>query len=579
MSLSNLSPVGNHLWQSTLFVAAVWLLTLALRNNRAAVRYWLWLAASMKFLIPFSMLVDIGRRFAWLSAAAIEQPQFLTVVTEVGRPFGSSPNLSPLASPAPATNWIGLILAGVWLSGVIFGLVYWSLALRRTRALRRAATPLPVDLPVPVLSSPTRMEPGVFGIRNPVLVVPAGIVDRLPAAQLDAVLAHELCHVRRMDNLTAAIHMVVETIFWFFPLVWWIRTRLVLERERACDEAVIGSARDPLVYAEGILNVCKLYLESPLVCVSGVTGADLKRRIEIIMARRIARDLDSARKLLLVAAGIAALAAPLFIGLLNTPAGRAQSPDLDQPVSYVASIKENKSPEARTISEYSPGGRLSATAITVGALLRIAYRIQPYQLVGLPDSIGTRRYDIAARADDNPSPPQQALIRTLLKERFKMTVHNETREMPVFALVAARSDERLGTKLIKSSRDCVAYFAGPHPPPEPGRTPTCATRIGPGNLYGSAIPMTTLAASIAPFVGRFTVDKTGLAGGYDVELAWNPEQMSPGPSGAPSPDAPPNSAGPSIFTALQEQLGLKLVSDKAPVTVLVVDRLEQPSEN
>ena len=78
---------------------------------------------------------------------------------------------------------------------------------------------------------------------------------------------------------------------------------------------------------------------------------------------------------------------------------------------------------------------------------------------------------------------------------------------------------------------------------------------------------------------RFTVDKTGLAGGYDVELAWNPEQMSPGPSGAPSPDAPPNSAGPSIFTALQEQLGLKLVSDKAPVTVLVVDRLEQPSEN
>jgi uncharacterized protein (TIGR03435 family) len=135
----------------------------------------------------------------------------------------------------------------------------------------------------------------------------------------------------------------------------------------------------------------------------------------------------------------------------------------------------------------------------------------------------------------------------------------------------ARSDGRLGSKLIKSTFDCAAYFAGPHDPPQPGRTPTCATSIGPGTLRGKAIPMTQLASSLAPFAGRFTVDKTGLAGGFDVELTWTLEDAAS--IGAPNP------AGPSLFGALQEQLGLKLVADKAPVALVVVDRLEEPSAN
>src|SRR5881409_3678285 len=104
------------------------------------------------------------------------------------------------------------------------------------------------------------MEPGVVGLWRPIVLVPAGIDAQLTRAQLEAILAHELCHVRRRDNLTAAIHMVVETIFWFHPPVWWIRARLVEERERACDEAVLRMASDPQVYAEGILNVCRFYL-------------------------------------------------------------------------------------------------------------------------------------------------------------------------------------------------------------------------------------------------------------------------------------------------------------------------------
>src|SRR5437867_8414411 len=136
--------------------------------------------------------------------------------------------------------------------------------------------------------SESTLEPGILGIFRPVLLLPTGISNRLSDAQLKAIITHELCHVRRRDNLAATLHMLVEAVFWFHPLVWWIGARLVDERERACDEAVLSLGSEPHEYAQGILNVCKLYVESPLVCVSGVTGSDLKRRIHAILTERVA---------------------------------------------------------------------------------------------------------------------------------------------------------------------------------------------------------------------------------------------------------------------------------------------------
>jgi uncharacterized protein (TIGR03435 family) len=247
-----------------------------------------------------------------------------------------------------------------------------------------------------------------------------------------------------------------------------------------------------------------------------------------------------------------------------------------QPISYVASVKFNTDANPRSISEYSPGGRFTANAVMIGNLLRIAYRIQAYQLVGAPDWIGDKHFDISAKSDDSPAPSQQALLQALLKDRFKLEVHSETREMPVFALVVARSDERLGPRLTKSSFDCAAYMAGPRPLPQPGKTPNCGTNIGLGVLNGKSIPLSMLATSLASFAGRFTIDKTDLAGGYDVELKWTPDNI---PANLPPGFEPPDPLGPSIFTAVQEQLGLKLVTDKARVPVLVVDRLELPTAN
>jgi uncharacterized protein (TIGR03435 family) len=224
-----------------------------------------------------------------------------------------------------------------------------------------------------------------------------------------------------------------------------------------------------------------------------------------------------------------------------------------QPLSYVASVKPNNAADARGLSEYSPGGRFTATAVNVASLIRTAYRIQGYQLVGAPGWFATKRYDISAKADEIPAPTQQTLLRALLKDQFKIVVHEEVREMPVFALVLARSvltqnGGRLGPKLVKSDSDCAA----------------CGARSNSGSFSGKAVPISQLAASLAFFAGRFVIDKTGLTGGYDMELTWTPD----GAAG--------DADGPSLFTALQEQLGLKLVPERGPVNVLVVDRAAEP---
>ena len=150
-----------------------------------------------------------------------------------------------------------------------------------------------------------------------------GISARLDDAHVEAILAHEVWHVRRRDNLFAALHMLVEAIFWFHPAVWYLGTRLVEEREVACDEEVLELGSERQIYAESILKICEFCVGSPLACVSGVTGADLKRRIVRIMTSGATRKLDFTKKFLLGAAGFTALAVPVVFGLAHAMPWRA----------------------------------------------------------------------------------------------------------------------------------------------------------------------------------------------------------------------------------------------------------------
>jgi beta-lactamase regulating signal transducer with metallopeptidase domain len=315
----------NHLWQSTLFAVVAGLLAAALRKNRAQVRYWIWFSASLKFFAPFVLLMSLGTHLQWApSAHKMPTPPAVTFTLEqIAQPFSETLPLVPAARNS--REWIPIAVLGAWAFGFLGVALIRLQGWLRIRAAIRASTPMDISAPVEVRSSPGLLEPGVVGVFRPILLLPDGIARRLTPPQLESVLAHELCHVRRRDNLFAAVHMVVEAGFWFHPLVWWIGARLVEEREGACDEAVLSLGSEPRVYAEAILNVCKLYVESPLVCVSGVTGSNIKKRIEAIMTNRIVFRLNFGRKLALAVAGLAALTVPILVGMLNAPIVLGQS--------------------------------------------------------------------------------------------------------------------------------------------------------------------------------------------------------------------------------------------------------------
>jgi TonB family protein len=191
-------------------------------------------------------------------------------------------------------------------------------------------------------TSPALVEPSLVGIARPVLLLPRGIGERLTPAQLDAVIAHEIEHWRRRDNLTAALHMLVEALVWFHPLVWWIGARLVEERERACDEAVVAAGHDGRTYAEGILDVCEHYVESTLKCAAGVSGADLKRRVVEIGRNRVMSELPIVKKILLATFALAAVIVPIVLGAVS---GRALAQS-DPSIVPLVRIAPNYPPEA-----------------------------------------------------------------------------------------------------------------------------------------------------------------------------------------------------------------------------------------
>ena len=301
----------DHLWQSTLFAACIAALALLVRRQAARLRFALWLAASLKFLIPFSALVLLGR---WLLPPVLVPGPMLAALKPAALPFSAGP-MTIKAVPAVLA---GELLLGIWAAGMLFALGRTLWHMREMHLLLRDAADLDIAAPVPVKSAASFLEPGLVGIFRPVILLPAGLARNLTREELNAVLAHELTHLARRDNLTAALHMLVETVFWFHPLVWWISRRLVEERERACDENVLANGNAPLVYAESILKVCRYYVQTPLACTSGMSGPDLNVRLTAIMKGGEWEELPPPTILLLASLSAAALMLPVAAGMLGS---------------------------------------------------------------------------------------------------------------------------------------------------------------------------------------------------------------------------------------------------------------------
>jgi uncharacterized protein (TIGR03435 family) len=259
------------------------------------------------------------------------------------------------------------------------------------------------------------------------------------------------------------------------------------------------------------------------------------------------------------------------------------------PAFEVASVKPNQS-GSLAIQLNTPGpDRFTATNVPLRDLIRFAYDVQDTRLVGGPDWIRSERFDVVAKSEQpfpawgpaGPPMPLLLMLRTLLADRFGVVVHPETRELPVYELVVARADRKFGPEINPSKLDCENQAPGRRggPPPAPGNPaqPVCGMRIGPGQMVMGGTPMSQFATVLSNFVQRVVLDRTRLAGTFDFRLSWTPDRI---PQGAPLPGGPalppvdPN--GPSLFAALQEQLGLKLESTRTALDVLVIDRVERP---
>lgn len=396
------SALADHLWQSTWFALAACALAVLMRKDAAKVRYWIWFAASLKFVIPFSLLTLLGSQFV---VQARDEHALLPLVKDVVAPLTATIELEPIETNS------GRLLIVLWALGSAVILVRWCVHWLRARALVASSVPCASYAGVPLHRSTAILEPCVVGIREPVLLVPANLGAALSRQQFDAVIAHELWHVRRHDNLTASIHQVILALFWFHPLVWWIGGQLLATREHACDEGAIEEGSERSTYAQALLRVCEHSVQSRLTCVARAVGGDLKMRIRSIMAQRSLPRWWLARRTLLATMLIVCAAVPVAAG-----------------VTVVSLAKIHVAAGARSIRVAdgsgpsfinADGDHVYARNVSLRELIGRSHGLHARDVMGRYDWLDQPRYDIDLRSANGTTDPRR-LVADLLREQFNI---------------------------------------------------------------------------------------------------------------------------------------------------------------
>ena len=578
--MTNLDVValGNHLWQSTLFALVVGCLTLLLRKNGARARCLLWLAASVKFLVPFALLTAVGSQIPWPSSLVQRTgPALLSIAGQVAAQITQigAQGATTLTQVTPAANYGRLFLVAfgaIWGLGTLAVVARWFARWRVVRRALHESAPTSLAFVIPVRTSSAQLEPAVVGVLHPVLLLPEGLERYLSVDEMQAVLAHERCHVAWRDNLTATFHMLVEALFWFHPLIWWLGTRIVAERERACDEQVLAQGHASRSYAEGILKVCEHYLQSPLTSVAGIGGANLSERIEAIMKNRVIERLSAVRKMLLTLAISVTIAIPLALGALTSPEVSAQAVNPDANVSTLHNVQIQLAPvplpSIQPPGLFNPfgqmlqdGSRVQAVYL-LRAVIAAAYGVDPSQVVGM-DLSKEPVYLVTA---DNPWPDRPTATgeermaayrkslsalptvqRDTLSRYFGLAVKRERRQMPGYVLTIGPA----GSKL-EQDKDAPYWKEG--------------MGLSQGEIFAIKSPTGLIVRLLDGMFHAPVVDETGLKGTYDYKLRW-PESL---------PGATPEPA--TMAKALEEQLGLHLEAKPVTVDVINVVSLKSPEQ-
>jgi uncharacterized protein (TIGR03435 family) len=490
------------------------------------------------------------------------------------------------------TQFLPWVVA-IWLVGAIalwMRLIGgWVVAARMRSTLVRPAPPewqqtlnrlkarVGVTRPVRLLVSALVQAPAVVGWLRPVVLAPVGALAGLPSEQMEALLIHELAHIRRHDYLVNILQSITEALLFYHPAVWWVSGHIRTERELCCDDEAVSIGGDAFAYALALTEI-ESSRPARLHAAMAANGGSL--------ADRIGRLLGQSRPASRTLPGPGGMVGAT---LLVVTACAVFGQSADSPRFDVASIKLDTSALPRHIVRPLPGGGLHTENASVRMLMQNAYGLQSFQIVGGPAWIGSEGYNIDAKAEGSASQRQVFfMLQSLLEDRFKLKVHRETKELPVYALTAAKSGLKLprpkeGSCTSLTPDASTSYAGGRLPPPGEGRPPLA--RCGSVNvvllpsgarMQGGEIPMPEFIRMLSMVLGSTVIDKTGFTELFDVRLDFLPDETT---AALPPPPVPPDDPGSSILIAIQEQLGLKLESTKGPVEVLAIDHVERPAEN
>jgi bla regulator protein blaR1 len=610
VAATGLAALLNTLWCAGAVVGLTWVGLRYLPRVNAATRYWIWTAV-LGFLLVLPFLPGLVKQ---ARAVLVERPEATAVIeplarvpvpsasTQLSAPVTLTVNTNPGSTPWPLWLLAAWMIAAGWqLKRLLRGVA----SVRRLKA--RADISPSVSLPISpqrherVLTSVEVGSPVAVGYFDPAVIVPPGLLASLEEGERQDVLLHELAHLARYDDWMALATRALGAILVLHPLAAIVLGRIEREREMACDDFVVtrtGSARR---YARSLARLHDLrWTAGTRLLAPGLFGGNssLADRIESLLqrgrgfsARPSLGSLGVSTFLLVLLLGAGGLI-PGWVAIAQTAIAWPQSFE-------AASIKPAK-PSGRGFGLHETTGRFWATG-ALDKMIIYAYQIEQEQLEGLPAWARTRRYTIEAVAPPalasdiamvrKLTPDQRKLailaerqsdlqrIRSLLVDRFKLRVHEQIKQLPVYEMILAKS----GSKLRPAN---APDFIAAHHKPDSGSH----VDGGSGHLNALGTPMPTLALLLSRELGRTVIDKTGLTGRYDFTLTWAPWRSGGGRmlsgsgySGAEKPGTATalasDTSGPSIFTAIQQQLGLKLKPARGPVEVLVIDHVEQPSAN
>lgn len=625
----------HFVWEGALIAASAALVLRLLRTSRPQLRYAVACAALTAMLIApaATALVLSGEPPTILvqSVHVLRSPQGKVLGVAV-LPIGGSPAVvSGSSAPTPReislpfeldTDTVFSTMVTLWFLGMSILLARLATGCWRVRSLhvlaRRelpsrwqtlaedVAAKLGLQRPFLVVDSVRVATPTVIGWLRPIVFLPVAAMAGLSPRQVEAILAHELTHIRRHDFLVNLLQTCAETVLFYHPAVWWMSSRIRAEREHCCDDVAVSVCGDATEYAAALTELASWSLAHPPLAMAATRGPLLSR------VRRLLHVPESSRRLsrttLAVAVVITTVVGVLTVGAIVKAQPLAGNDGHFGPpqVNRILGFDLFPAPVRLPIDDpfgvrgwgvtVGNGPTLTMMGFSARGVIREAYGLKNIPIVHAPLWMDNETFDISVPAElalsDGLTDPEQvqSALREYLESQLGLTTHRETRRFPAYAMVLANADGHLGRSLQPSTIDC--FEGGPEVRANIGaalKGGMQATRRFCGidnNLFGLSGARVTMAELAGEFhrqqsplsPGREIVDETGLTGAYDFELRFGFLPLAAIGNAHYKVGRLLEPFGlRSVFTALPEQLGLKLVDTEASHEVLVIDRINRPN--